>query len=600
LAKALLDKLIREDEFWYPQAHYYKALILINESENSRTNLDPILRELHSAEALLDEHVQLQMTFASVVTKIHDSKKQASFFPREFYKEQKENSIHLLEIFKGSIHQILGSCISESDLERSADLSTGRARRIFKTLNDLKVIDYCRLTPSEVIPDMDKSLVQICNDYGLQVGPVKTKLRALLLHQDANEEDLERKLTGSNLLQWTRKKFWTTLVKEGILTESTECLIISKTDLDEDLKKIPELFTKETQILYNPVISIEDLSKQEKVILPKDVVKAVLGSIDYKEKKKKFESNKVANLNLEKLRQCDLSCFGTLSYPDDLIMEGITDEGDRRSLWRSLVDLGYIDETGKLIKYDQPFEFPSCPAFGSAVENALQRKFVAAGILKRWQDPEDVTRHTAIQALAMKPYRSLLMDLINAKIISSPRVKVSANLEDSGGLAGMLLNNFNDLHNSISDEKERNKIVAYLKSNQAAYANLETIKASLEPVNSRLQESEERRNIGSEVQSFALVGFDDVIELSEKKWSFKMICRAIAVIAIGLAQVVLGAIVAIKSAGFMTHVSSGLISEGVSDILFGVAALWSGNNFTWADYGKHKLESMISTAGIIF
>ena len=76
-----------------------------------------------------------------------------------------------------------------------------------------------------------------------------------------------------------------------------------------------------------------------------------------------------------------------------------------------------------------------------------------------------------------------------------------------------------------------------------------------------------------------------------------MIFRASAIIVLGIAQVALGALIQIKFAGLMTHVASGLMSEGISDITFAVSALWSGNNFTWPDYGRHKLMNIAITAG---
>lgn len=66
LAKQLLDRLIQSDEFSYPSAHYYKAFILVKES-NKIT--DEFIGELRSAEKILNEHIQQQMYFSAVVGK---------------------------------------------------------------------------------------------------------------------------------------------------------------------------------------------------------------------------------------------------------------------------------------------------------------------------------------------------------------------------------------------------------------------------------------------------------------------------------------------------------------------------------------------------
>ena len=145
--------------------------------------------------------------------------------------------------------------------------------------------------------------------------------------------------------------------------------------------------------------------------------------------------------------------------------------------------------------------------------------------------------------------------------------------------------------------KEKAKRVAsYLMSNESAFANLETPSASLKLLTDSLTSVAGLENIGTEVYVFALNGFEHTIELDEKSWSAKMICRAVLVVAFGVAQMVFSAYLELKSFGLATPQAAGFFSEGVSDVLFGLSALWTGKNFTWADYRAHKLESIKMTA----
>ena len=76
-----------------------------------------------------------------------------------------------------------------------------------------------------------------------------------------------------------------------------------------------------------------------------------------------------------------------------------------------------------------------------------------------------------------------------------------------------------------------------------------------------------------------------------------MIIRAAIIIIVGIIQVVVGAIILLKSAGFMTHVGSGLISEGISDIIFGA----SGGDWvilTFGDYIGPKKITEISSLSV--
>ncbi len=143
LAKNLLDKLIAEDEFWYPQAHYYRAFVLVNQTEDIRNNMTPFIRELFATEKILDEHIQMQLMMSATVMKISSSKMMSTMLPLNAYKEQKENVVQLLEIFKGSINQLLGSPCSESGIATETGLESDRAKFVFQKLMNMGFICHC-------------------------------------------------------------------------------------------------------------------------------------------------------------------------------------------------------------------------------------------------------------------------------------------------------------------------------------------------------------------------------------------------------------------------------------------------------------------------
>ncbi len=593
LAKNLLDKLIAEDEFWYPQAHYYKAFVLVNETEDIRNNMTPFIRELFATEKILDEHIQMQLMMSATVMKISSSKMMGTMLQLNAYKEQKENVVHLLEIFKGSINQLLGSPCSESGLATETGLETNRAKLLFQRLISMSFICHCEVTQSSTIPDRKNTIKSIAEDFGITESSIANVLNYLDSKQ-LTEVGLEKTLKKMDVFKCTREKFWLNLIEKGILTQSIDCIIVTKSALTNDMKPEKAIILKENQILYNPYP--ESLEQQEKIIFLKTEVKKWLGN-SYQEKKKDFEKNEFAMLDKEKLQNVDLSHFGKLTM-DDFKIEGIANSEERKKIWDLLIRENFIDKEGNFKSYET-FCYPDCSAYESAVQNALQRKFVAVGIQQKWLKTDDASCKTAINVLPLKPHRTLLSELLDAHIISTPFVPISVDLNESGGLIGEVtdLLGLNVFIEHFPNKAERDLVLMYLRNHQAAYANLETVAASFKHISESIQESEAHKNIGTEIETFGCIGFDHLFELSEKKWSTKMMFRAAAVIAIGIAQVIVGAIIQIKSAGAMTHVASGFISEGISDIIFGISALMTGNNFTWADYGRHKLESMIITAG---
>ncbi|XP_061510531.1 uncharacterized protein LOC133392815 [Anopheles gambiae] len=109
-------------------------------------------------------------------------------------------------------------------------------------------------------------------------------------------------------------------------------------------------------------------------------------------------------------------------------------------------------------------------------------------------------------------------------------------------------------------------------------------------------------NFGSidEMRIIITNGLEHLLELGERKWTIKMILNTSLVLAIGVAQIAIGAIMEVYSVGLMTHAASSLISEGVNDIMYAVDAAVSGN-FSWQDYANYKWKSVafsICTAGV--
>ena len=490
LAKYLLDKLITEDEFWYPQAHYYKALILVNETENFQEVKSNFIKELYHTERLLDEHIQMQMMFTGVIKKIYESKFQGKMFPMNAYKEQKENVVHLFEIIKGSISKILGASCSESGLANDTGIDSRRAEFVFQKLVDLQLIKLYEVTDCQKVPDKEATIKNISDEYDTNISIINNFLIDLK-GQNYTEKELKVKMKSAKILNCTREEFWDQLVTDGILIQNIKCLVVPKS---EKLEGIQEVTLTENQILYIP--HLKSLENDNKTIVFESEKNKIATEMT-----KDFEPNKIATLNKVMLEKLDFSCYGKL-VPDDFKIEGIAEESERIKLWDSLVQLGIIDSNGSLENY-KPFTYPDCSAYEPTVNNALQRKFRLVGILKRL-DSKDDSSHTAMNILPLNAYRSLLLDMLDSRLISLPHVPDSID--------------FGILRTDFPDEKERTLIESYLKSHQSTYASLETVAASLKPVSEAIDGSDAHKNIGTEVDTLASSGFDDLIELSEKSW----------------------------------------------------------------------------------
>ena len=598
-AEQIFNELIEQDEFWYPSAHYYKAYILVNKTRDIPAYKNSILREMIAAERIITSHVDMQMSFSAVVSGI-SGKGPTAFYPIDAYKKQKENTIYLLELFNNSISNILGGHCQKEDLI-SAGLDESTAERAFKLLVDKKFVNLCQANPRARIPNYEETIEKIAFGYG--VCPLSIE-RFVNSAQGHTEKELEKKLNKAEVFEMTRKTFWTKLVHSQVLTEVLDVIGMTKSKAKEHKVCIEkQIGISKFQIWFNPPEQASP-DNETKFYFSKDYIKETFGH-KYESKKKEFESNKLACLNKERLSLIQEEISGKVQLNDITIL-GI-DDSDSKEILDHLVSCGIIESGGKVKNFTGKWEYPTCPFYEDKIIGLLQRKTSTNFICQDWLDPKGPNQ-SAITLLPMKPSRGLLDDLFSSRIIVPPSVPDNDSVDLQGdGIYGFLKNKVwsDDFHEQFPDSKDRDSILGYLRSKQASYANLETSQATLKPLRLQLKESltggggQKVDNINTELTMFGLIGFDEIVDLNEQKWSYTMIFKSAVVIAVGLAQVYAASMIGLFSAGMMTNVSAGLLSEGISDVMFAMSALWSGNNFTFGDYGRHKLESVIITAGAI-
>ena len=101
-----------------------------------------------------------------------------------------------------------------------------------------------------------------------------------------------------------------------------------------------------------------------------------------------------------------------------------------------------------------------------------------------------------------------------------------------------------------------------------------------------------------ELDLFRQNGFDHIIGLREKKWSWKSVAKIIAIGAVSIAQITAGVLVEIYTMGIGTYVASGLLIEGVGDLMFAAQCAISGH-CSLKSYMTHKVVSLAMTASMI-
>jgi hypothetical protein len=200
-------------------------------------------------------------------------------------------------------------------------------------------------------------------------------------------------------------------------------------------------------------------------------------------------------------------------------------------------------------------------------------------------------RLKAIDVLPLKPYRDMLSDLMAAHVISGTRVTEDPSVD--------LEEEVKKIENV--DEEECKCIVEFLRSRQPVYApRMKDFEIVLDFIEADVRNIPKLNNISSELYTFDLVGLNQVIGIKDRERSWKMVCLTSAIstiiIAGGAASVGVGAFLVYSKILKFGICKNLFFSGGLSDILYAVTTILTRSNFTWADFTRQRLRSVIGKA----
>ncbi|CAF1011148.1 unnamed protein product [Didymodactylos carnosus] len=196
--------------------------------------------------------------------------------------------------------------------------------------------------------------------------------------------------------------------------------------------------------------------------------------------------------------------------------------------------------------------------------------------------------------LTSKPYEQLFYDLIDRGIIEDVQVNYA------------ILKRID-----LKDVFER-PIDTYAKNHQnlSKKENIEFIKKTLEQLRCGIDKYDtpdcffssleyalkmQQNSCVVEASWFSLNGLENLITLEEQRYSWKFWRNFAVVVALGISQIVAGAVLEIFTAGVGTYAASFLINEGISDLFFAAGSLFSGY-MRMSGYWEHKKWSMAMSA----
>ncbi|KAK4026447.1 hypothetical protein OUZ56_015444 [Daphnia magna] len=488
-------------------------------------------------------------------------------------------------------------------------LLEGESKCIGHQLNDASTIPSWN-SSFERYAKLNRELAiqRVANAYGVCALTLETSLRQAiqkeLCREDIEKEierEMEEKFKKDNLIPCTRESFWAKLVESGALYNNQNFVAVDEGNVDTFNLNRNEAktfhFEDKDYVLYNPIDVNSKNGGEKKIFFTQKYVEDTLyGNRMNNTSRDQIQFNKIAKLDVNKLKSVDLRLFGQLK--DDHLREADIIPAERQGILDELKMQDIIDDDGNLSSnYNgQKFQYPNCRAYEKTVMCLLATKLRAEIVRRRWLNSKDNSdRLKAINLLPLTTYRDMLDDLIDAYVISGGfRVKTI----DEKVLKSKV--------NGITEkDEERECILDFLKSRQAIYDAtwLASQEAALDFIDGNIRKVK-ANTFESELGLFRLMGFDQVMYMKDRQMSGKqMVLSSLftpLIVIGGVASISAGAVLTIFSKILpLRDAKDLLLMGGLSDIIFVITSALSNDPIRFPDYARQRIRSALGKSNLV-
>ncbi|KAI9563426.1 hypothetical protein GHT06_010889 [Daphnia sinensis] len=509
----------------------------------------------------------------------------------------------------------------DKNIKESMTIPAEKVEKYFKLLleGESKCVGH-QLNDASTIPSWNSSFEQhaktnqqlaierIANAYGVSAFTLDKSLSQAVetaLSKEAIEEAIEKKMKNKfkedHLIPCTRESFWAKLVETGALYNNRNFVSVDECNVDtfnlnrEQAKTFP--FDDKDCVIYNPV-AVNGKNGQEKKIFftQKYVEDKLYGHSTKNINRDQLQFNKIAKVDVVKLKSIDLKLFGQLT--DDDLREADITPAECQEIMAELIKQDIIDDDGNLSSnYNgQRFKYPNCPAYEDPVMRLVGSKFRAEIVRRQWlESKNNSNRLEAINLLPLTPYRDMLDELVDAYVISGG---VRVNRMDERVLE-------RKVKEITEKDHERECILDFLKGRQAVYEAtwLTSQEAALDFIDGDIRKVK-ANTFESELGLFRLMGFDHVIYMKDRQMSSKQMVLSTLltplVIIGGVASISAGAVLTLFSQILPFRVAKDvLLMGGISDILFFITTVLSNDPIRFPDYARQRIRSATGKSNLV-
>ncbi|CAF1176810.1 unnamed protein product [Didymodactylos carnosus] len=317
--------------------------------------------------------------------------------------------------------------------------------------------------------------------------------------------------------------------------------------------------------------------------------------------------SKIAKINIDQLRRVSIEKFQSISSNDFMQIKGLN-RMESNEIYNQLAEQNLIDQQiGKLLTNNlQTIQFSKYEIYNQHIIAILKYQCLyQSQILDLLNQIDSQENSTNNLTLSHDLHKNLLYDLETAFIIKP--VYYNASCIDVSLFDSILTKDYSEKLEKlikqichIDKDKEIAKSVA--KSLENTIGKLHY----LSKANSHLNDFKENFNSNEqfeyiqEFDIFRINGLDHLMNIKEKKWTWNTWLSSGTILLFGCLEIIVGVYLELYTAGLGTHIATGLISEGLNDIIYAGLALKNGY-FNWNDYFVNKIRSIsitVATLGV--
>ena len=609
-ATLLLQEVIDDDLHFSDIAHYYMCHALLRwKHARKESQIEELYLHVYKAKEKFNQKIESQSLHVSTVSFIAKAYKEQrqSFVSINEYESQKRDVIDLYNIFIQSLHDITGYEVT-GDMLETESVDPIKANSLVQHLKETGVIQNSKINSTQ-------SYENIKQKYELHFDEIKQTLIDLKHENTIRRKSLKHALPS-------REEFWQVMKDANVLTDVKEFVLI---DADELKRQYKDRLDSGLILDLDKWIKTSTRSRNEEFDTIKgDTLEGQMGASETKqvclhsEQLKDIQSRKYKAFSKQDFKETfgNLKLWASLRRRNVILVNALgTFHVNEKALlgkYDGISNGVFTEIKGVTLKVSEEI-------FKDLLKQGLFEKIDSHYSLNRGQlDNWTLTQHrqheTEVFNIVHKhfKYRLTAEELATTGSISLPAKSHHELYEDllvqnciSPCLVDSKLNEDNikaKLRACSLLEKEHPDIDHFSR----IFANSVCGLKKLDEVDSQLKNLEEympqkeKFQKSTELCTFYSNGLYHVIVLEETRWSTKAILSIIAVVCIGIVQIALGVILEVFSAGAGTFVASGLISEGVNDIMFAMECAYTGY-FSWKSYAINKAISIcftVLTAGV--